>query len=548
MPHTPEHNPPPVDTSSFTEEQQILFNRAAGLAPEETRITSTGAITSESLETTDIPSFTEPDLGPDPDISGIDTDLPDFETPQADRAEGLLGDIESILGITGDPETGVEATRRAERETLGVSALRTTQEDLASEIEALKAQSDRLKLQSALAGERVQQESLGRGRTVGGVRPLTAAAQRNLTLQRADIASQALLAQSRFVAVQGQLSTAQRLVDEAVQAKFGPLLAQKDALIENLDLLVKSGVLTREETRRAEAQKAKQQQARDKIKAEADFRKELNKLLLEVAPTIQNLPNAASIMRELSESESIEEAIEIATKHGGFADIASKLREQLLEIQLTTAKLELTKAQRIANNAVAPGVLQGLSDDQRSAYFKLVDNYDNNSKEFFKVRDAFTRIQASADDPSAAGDVAVVFNFMKMLDPGSVVRESEFALAASTGSLKDAMKNKFGKFATGEILTFTRSDFVNRAQKLFDAALVNQRQLNNTFEDRASKFGIPSGNVTRDIDIANRPSAFAGLEGDDLDEIDDILGINEETGLFEESALFNLFPTLEVGQ
>ncbi|MEM8882399.1 MAG: hypothetical protein AAGC82_17565, partial [Pseudomonadota bacterium] len=48
-------------------------------------------------------------------------------------------------------------------------------------------------------------------------------------------------------------------------------------------------------------------------------------------------------------------------------------------------------------------------------------------KDFRKQAEAFGRIDASAFEPSPAGDLALIFNYMKVLDPGSVVRESEFA-------------------------------------------------------------------------------------------------------------------------
>ena len=51
---------------------------------------------------------------------------------------------------------------------------------------------------------------------------------------------------------------------------------------------------------------------------------------------------------------------------------------------------------------------------------KLRDDFRSESKEFVKVRDAYGRILST--DASAAGDLALIFNYMKILDPGSVVR------------------------------------------------------------------------------------------------------------------------------
>jgi len=116
-------------------------------------------------------------------------------------------------------------------------------------------------------------------------------------------------------------------------------------------------------------------------------------------------------------------------------------------------------------------------------------------QDFNKVESSFSRLLASSEDPSPAGDVAVVFNFMKMLDPGSVVRESEFALAAKTGSLDDAIKNKFAKFATGEILKFTRDDFVNRGKIIFKKQEKLAEKIEADFIKLGKRFGLQKDDI-----------------------------------------------------
>jgi hypothetical protein len=81
---------------------------------------------------------------------------------------------------------------------------------------------------------------------------------------------------------------------------------------------------------------------------------------------------------------------------------------------------------------------------------------------------------ASANIPNpetGAGDVALVFSFMKMLDPGSVVRESEFALAQNTGGLLTRLQNTLTKAERGEFMTPTqRKEMVALAKQFMDAA------------------------------------------------------------------------------
>ena len=65
------------------------------------------------------------------------------------------------------------------------------------------------------------------------------------------------------------------------------------------------------------------------------------------------------------------------------------------------------------------------------------------SKDYFTVRDSEAKINAVASDPSAASDLALIFSFMKVLDPGSVVREQEFANAQNAAGVPDQVRNLY---------------------------------------------------------------------------------------------------------
>ncbi len=67
-------------------------------------------------------------------------------------------------------------------------------------------------------------------------------------------------------------------------------------------------------------------------------------------------------------------------------------------------------------------------------------------------------------DPSAARDAAIIINFMKLADPGSVVREGEFKMAANLGPLGESIKAAWLKRTEGPMLTDRlRSELVEAA-------------------------------------------------------------------------------------
>jgi hypothetical protein len=109
---------------------------------------------------------------------------------------------------------------------------------------------------------------------------------------------------------------------------------------------------------------------------------------------------------------------------------------------------------------------------------------------------AFGRIKASAKNPSAAGDLSLIFNYMKVLDPASVVRESEFATAAETGAFGERIKAQVGRVTRGERLSDEmRADFVSRAQALYSEATKGYNVNRDVYKKLANRVGFAPENV-----------------------------------------------------
>lgn len=118
-------------------------------------------------------------------------------------------------------------------------------------------------------------------------------------------------------------------------------------------------------------------------------------------------------------------------------------------------------------------------------------------KDFFLVADANARVLAAGTNPSAAGDLALIFNFMKMLDPGSTVREGEFATAEQSANIPNRVVGQYNKLISGEgrLSEDQRADFLARADSLFDAAIQEATKTANSFERIATNAGVNVGNV-----------------------------------------------------
>lgn len=150
--------------------------------------------------------------------------------------------------------------------------------------------------------------------------------------------------------------------------------------------------------------------------------------------------------------------------------------------------LDMFSAQQKAE-ADAPGKVFDKEKDLRKAY-------DDASKEYIKSAQAYNRVVASAKKPSPAGDMALIFNYMKVLDPGSTVREGEYATAKNAGNWSQNIRAMYNSAIDGTLLTHPqRADFVTRAGNLYQGA----REIQNTVDDRyralAGSYGVSSDNI-----------------------------------------------------
>ena len=135
-----------------------------------------------------------------------------------------------------------------------------------------------------------------------------------------------------------------------------------------------------------------------------------------------------------------------------------------------------------------------------SAINTMRSSFTAAAKDFVAVRDAYARVEASAKEPSAAGDLSLIFNYMKILDPGSVIRESEFAQAAAAGSYGERIQGAVQRAMNGQRLSDNvRKDFVDRAGKLFEAQLGSHTKLEDEYGRIVKQRGLEPSDVVIDF-------------------------------------------------
>jgi len=190
-------------------------------------------------------------------------------------------------------------------------------------------------------------------------------------------------------------------------------------------------------------------------------------------------------------------------------EVGKTIADKQLAVELFGADSEQVKAFTEAVESDKKGESPSLSD-----VAGIRKEFTKQSGDFIKMKDAFNKIQSASD--TGPGDVSLIFSFMKIIDPGSTVREGEFATAEQTAGIPTRVVNLYNKAIDGDRLGQPQRDaFKAEARNLFDAQLSNQRNLEQVFTGLASRQDIDPSNVVLDF-VGEVPDARAAIEKDPL--------------------------------
>ena len=112
-------------------------------------------------------------------------------------------------------------------------------------------------------------------------------------------------------------------------------------------------------------------------------------------------------------------------------------------------------------------------------------------KDYNDMKTAYGQVITSLDQGTPIGDVAGATKVMKLLDPGSVVRETELGIAMAASGRMDRLQNYFKLWASGEKLTPTqRDDFKQLSNELYAAAGQAYNQKRGEYLDFGASTGV----------------------------------------------------------
>lgn len=120
------------------------------------------------------------------------------------------------------------------------------------------------------------------------------------------------------------------------------------------------------------------------------------------------------------------------------------------------------------------------------------------SKAFKEMQSTADIIRGALTNASPANDLAAATKFMKMLDPGSVVRESELGMAMSATGMLDRALNYANMIVNGHKLTpQQRKDFYEATNRIMDAATSRYNALVGDYRQEAQVWGLREDSIAK---------------------------------------------------
>lgn len=129
---------------------------------------------------------------------------------------------------------------------------------------------------------------------------------------------------------------------------------------------------------------------------------------------------------------------------------------------------------------------------------KLRKEFTARTKLYNNLIPTFNNIKSSADAKNGPGDIALITSFMKMLDPASVVRETEFATARDTAGLYDRLINKLSNLEDGTLISLEssqRQQYVSLAKQYLKSSQKQAIREKDSLGIVSRNYGLNDDNV-----------------------------------------------------
>lgn len=184
------------------------------------------------------------------------------------------------------------------------------------------------------------------------------------------------------------------------------------------------------------------------------------------------------------------ESITTARRAAGWKDPREEPTGNVKDFEYGQKNPEFWQSQIDLASAKAGQPVEVRTTGLRKEFFSLPD-----VKNYSVMQDSIGKVRAASSN--GAGDIGLIFNYMKLLDPGSTVREGEFAQAVASGGVPSQITALFNKLQGNGVLDAnTRNMVRTESEKIVGAQEQRYKKQESYFNRLARQNGLDPFQVT----------------------------------------------------
>jgi len=194
-----------------------------------------------------------------------------------------------------------------------------------------------------------------------------------------------------------------------------------------------------------------------------------------------------------------------AAKADGFKGTYNEWKTQITPFQKEELRLKNIEVANAARNAA-------ISPQEN----QLRTSFLNQAQPHIQISQAYRKIVSAPE--TAAGDMSRIFGYMKILDPGSTVREGEYASAENARGVPASVMAQYNKVLNGQRLTpQQRNEFTQSAGDLVNSQKQQFGDVAKYYGDISGRYGVNPQNIIYDpyqgLDLKTTPPKQPKTQG-----------------------------------
>lgn len=205
---------------------------------------------------------------------------------------------------------------------------------------------------------------------------------------------------------------------------------------------------------------------------------------------------------------------------------ASKYGSNSAEVMALRSNIDALAKEKSLKNAETLGtLLQHAQKNNIDTETVLRKEVIDHTKEFTKMQEQYNKVQELKQTYAAnlnlpeekranlgATDLALVYTFMKVLDPRAIVTNSDAANAQNAGGVPEAIRAQWNNLLGGGKLSDTaRNEFLKTTTQLYEAQKQSYDKTQDTYKGLAKDMGLNPDHVILDMDSSSPMSKATDL-------------------------------------